>query len=108
MSGDLLPVFEWTIGPDVDLAHLADGTRAHQLGTAAEARIGRSLVAHLRAHSFLTRRLAHQAGLPDRVRQRFLAIDVLAQTHGHDRRRGVRVVGRRHDDRVDLGIKLVQ
>ena len=104
----LLPVLERTIGPDVDLAHLADGTRTHQLCTAAEARVGRALVAHLGAHPFLTCRLAHQASFPDRVGQRLLAIDVLAQTHRRHRGRGVRVVGRRDDDGVDLGIELVQ
>ena len=70
--------------------------------------IGRSLVAHLGAHPFLARGLAHQAGFPDRVRQRLLAIDVLAQTHGRHRGRGVRMVGRRDDDGVDLGIELMQ
>ena len=73
---------------------LADRPGADQLDAAAEARLGRALVAHLGADALLPRRLAHQPGLEDRVRQRLLAVDVLAHPHRHDRGRGVGVVGR--------------
>ena len=44
--------------------HLARAARTHQLDAAAEARVGRSLVAHLRANAFLAGGLAHQPALP--------------------------------------------
>src|SRR5690606_25761453 len=50
----------------------------------------------------------HQAGLGDRVGARLLAIDVLAPAHGHDAGRGVVVVGRADDDRVDVAVPLVE
>ncbi len=49
----LLPVVERAIGPDVNFLHLAERPGSHQLDRAAEAGIGRALVAHLGANLFL-------------------------------------------------------
>ena len=86
----------------MDLADRADHAGLDDLDRAAQPVFGRALVAHLRGHLLLGGHLAHHAGLVDRVRQRLLAVDVLAHLHGHDRGRGVRVVGRADGDGVDL------
>ena len=52
--------------------------------------------------------LGHQPGLVDRVRQRLLAEAVLAHPHGHQRGRGVGVVGRADGHRVDALAHLVE
>ena len=104
----LLPVLERAIGPDVDLLDQAQVPAADDLGTAAEARIGRPLVAHLGAHLLLTGGLAHQPGLIDRVGQRLLAVHVLAHPHGRHGRDGVRVVGRRDDHGIQPRAQLVE
>ena len=57
----------------------------------AEAVAGRALVAHLRGDLVLGGHLAHLPGFPDAVRQRLLAVDMLAQLHRRDR-------WRRHGD----------
>ena len=64
--------------------------------------IGCPLVAHLGTDALLPGGLAHEPCLPDRMRQRFLAIDMLAQPHGGDRGGGVVMVGPGDGDCVDL------
>jgi len=100
--GGLLPVLERPVGPDENLADLADRPRADHLRPAAKPRIGRPLVAHLRADALLPGRLSHQPRFPDRMRERLLAIHVLAHPHGHHRRWSVMVVGRGNDHGVNL------
>ena len=106
--GGLLPVLERPVGPDVDLADLADRARADDLRTATEPGVGRPLVAHLRADALLPGRLAHQPCFPDRVRQRLLAIDVLAHPHGGHGGRRMVMVGRGDDHGVDLRALLLE
>src|SRR5262249_49505867 len=78
------------VGPDVDLGDAAEDAGADDLDGTAQAVRRRALVAHLRADLLLGRRLAHLARLGDRVRQRLLAVDVLAQLHGGEAGGGVR------------------
>ena len=59
------------------------------------------LIAHLGGHLVLLGRLGHQPGLPNRVRQRLLAIDVLAHPHGPHRRVAVSMIGRGNRHRVE-------
>ena len=54
------------------------------------------LVAHLRHHPVLARRQHQLARFPDGVRQRLLAINMLAQGHRHHCRRAVLMVGNGH------------
>ena len=106
--GRLLPVLERAVGPDMNLGHVSDRARANDFRPAAKARLGRALVAHLGADAFLTRRFPHQSRFPHRVRQRLLAVDVLAQPHGRHRRRRMVMVGRRDDHGVDGRPELIQ
>jgi hypothetical protein len=47
--------------------------------------------------------IAHSnAGFVNGVRERLLAINVLAELHGSDGRDRVRMIGRGHDHRVDV------
>ncbi len=74
----------------------------------AQAVGSRALIAHLRGDLHLLGRLAHVPGLGDRVRQRLLAVDVLAHVHRHQAGRRVRVVRRADGDGVDLLAHLVE
>ena len=47
-------------------------------------------------------RLGHQSGFPNRMRQRLLAIDMLAHPHGRHRRVAMSMVGRGNGDRVEV------
>ena len=60
-----------------------------------------ALVAHLRGDARFLRDACHEACLTDRVRQRLLAVDVLAGLHREDRHVRVQVIGSRDQDRVD-------
>ena len=94
------------VGPDVDLAHVAQGAGLHDFHRPAELIAGRALVAHLGGDLVLLGRLPHQAGFVNVVRQRFLGVAMLAQAHRQDAGVGVRVVGRRHHDGVDVLLPL--
>ena len=61
-----------------------------------------ALVAHLGHDLVLAGRLGQHAGLVDAVGQGLLDIDVLAAPDGRQGDDGVGVVGRGHDDRVDV------
>ena len=86
----------------MDLADRADRAGPDQLGQQPGLFARLALVAHLRGDLGLLGDLAHLAGLVDRVRQRLLAVDVLAHLHGHDADHGVQVVGRGSHHRVDV------
>ena len=53
MSGACLPVLERPVRPDMDLADLADRTRAYDFRTAPEPIFGCPLIAHLGADALL-------------------------------------------------------
>ena len=53
-------------------------------------------------------RLANDPRLPDAVSQRLFAVDVLPQAEGGQRREGVGMLGRAHDDRVELARVVVE
>ena len=52
--------------------------------------------------------VAHQARLPDRMRERLLAIHMLAQPHGHHRRRRMMMVGSGNNHGVDLRPEILE
>ena len=81
----------WPIAPSSSHSF----SRLHRL-------VGLALVAHLGDDLVLAGRLGDGAGLEHRVRQRLLAVDVLAGPHHGHRDRGVRVVRRGDDDGVDV------
>ena len=65
-------------------------------------------VAHLGGDLVPGRRLGQHPGLVDRMGERLLAVDVLAQVECGLGDHGVRVVGRADDHRVDLPVQLVE
>ena len=88
------------VGEGLNLAHLADFAVPYPFADLAHA-FGRSaLVAHLRGYLVLGGQFGQQTRFVDRVRQRFLAIDVLAGRNGVGRDDRVGVVGRSHHDRI--------
>ena len=81
--------------------HVADRAVPDPLAKHAD-RVGRMpLVAQLRDHLVLGGGLHQRADFADRVRQRLLAVDVLAALDGRHRHHGVRVIGGGHDYRID-------
>src|SRR2546423_15389135 len=60
-----------------------------------------SVIAHLRGHAHFPGHLGHFARFPHVVRQRFLAVHVLALLHRRDRDDGVIMIRRGAEHRVD-------
>ena len=81
---------------------LADDAGLDDFHGATQAITGAALIAHLCGHFHLFRGVTHQARLVDRVRQRFLAIHVLAHLHGHETGDRVDMIRGGDDDRIDL------
>ena len=94
--------------PDVHLVHRPDGAGLDQLDDAPVVVAGVDLGSHLGRDLGLGGGLADDAGLPDVVGQRLLAIDVFAQLQGRQGGEGVGVLGRAHDDRVELAGVVVE
>ena len=88
--------------PDPRLADLAQHARADDLDDPVIVLAGVDQVAHLGDALGLLGRVDHRPALGDPVRQRLLAIDVLAGLAGEDGRDRVPVVGRGDDDGVDV------
>ncbi len=61
-----------------------------------------NLRAHLGDELFLFGEVGERAGFEDGVRERLFAVHVLAETEGHGRGRGVRMVGGADADGVDI------
>ena len=71
-----------TIGPRVHFRHVADVAVPDDFAALAGARVGVSLIAHLRGHAEPGRGLLQLLRLPNGPRQRLLTIDVLPAIHG--------------------------
>jgi len=95
-------------GPDVDLVDGADRTGPDEFHDPPVVVAGVNLGADLGGHLLLAGQVRHDPRLLDRVRQRLLAVDVLAHPKGHGRGRGMRVVRRRDDDGVDAAVHLAK
>ena len=89
------------VGPGVHFPHRPDDAGADQFDGPADRLARMRLVAHLRLHFVVRRGMGHHASFVNRMRQRFLAVHVLAQRHGHYGRGGMRVVRSADGDRVD-------
>jgi hypothetical protein len=86
----------------VHFADRADGAGLQQFDRLTH-RVARvTLIPHLRRHFHFFGNARHQSCLPDVVRQRLLAVDVLVCLHRHDAHVCVQVVGGRAQHRVDL------
>ena len=99
---DPLPRFDSIRLPDVHPAHVAHDAGLHQFDNPSVVIQGMYLGAHLRHGARTLRCLAHRAYFVDRMRQRFLAVDVDSLFEGLDDRQGVRMIGRRYDDAVEI------
>ena len=82
----------WPIGPDVKFLWLANHAGVNDFYSTTQAFVCAALVAHLGCQLFLTREIAHDPGFPDRLRERFLNIGMLAHRHGGNCRDTVAVV----------------
>ena len=92
----------------MDLLDLADRPALDDLRCHAILDIGVDLDAHLRHDLGLPRGGGSLPGLVDRVRQRLLAIDMLAAMDGRHGDRGVHVVRRGNAYGVDLLVHLIE
>ena len=99
---------EFRSQPHVDFPDRADGARTDKLDDAAVIRSGMNLRAHLRGPLVFVGDLGQDAGFADRVRQRLLAVAVLAHPHRHRGGRRVDMIGRTHHDGVDLAVHLLE
>jgi hypothetical protein len=90
----------------VRLAHGADESGGDPLGDQPDAFAGIALVAHLGDHLVLAGGLGEAARLEDGMGDRLLDVHVLAGPHAVHRDVRMGVVGRRHDDAVDLRMRL--
>ena len=95
-------------GPAVDLGHVADRAGPDILAEHANVLAAVPLVAQLRHDFAFAGRLHHEPDFADAVGQRLLAVDVLAQLHGHDRGQGVVMIGDGDEDGVDVLMDLVE
>ena len=94
-TGDaLLPQFAGAIGPDMDFADVADDAGLNPFVGQPRAFGGVPLIAHRRHHTCGLGGFGQFAAFEQRVRQRLLAIDVLARLDRGHRRNGVNVIGR--------------
>ena len=94
--------------PDVYVADRADRPALNQLDHAAIILAGVNLRAHLRHQIVLSGRIDHRPCLGDGVGQRFLAIAMFTQPHGHQARIDVGMVGRADHHGIDLLVHLVK
>ena len=92
----------------MDLAHLADDAGLNPLVRQPRAFGGVPLIAHLRGDAGRVRGLGQLAAFVQRVRERLLAIDVLAGANRGHRGHGVNVIGRADRDGVDVLRLLVE
>ena len=92
----------------MDLADRPDRPGADRLDHAPAALAGMPRVAHLGRDLVPRGRLRQHPRLVDRMGQRLLAVDVLAQLQRGLGDHGVRVIGSADDDGVDLLVQLVE
>ena len=97
-----------SVGPVLHLAHGADRAGLNPLADLSRPLLRVALVTHLCGYSRGPGDFGHLAHLPNRAGQRLLAVDGLAQLHRHDRGHGMRVIGRGHDHRIDVGRILLE
>ncbi len=98
----LVPVFAGPVGPAMDFADGADRAVAEDFDDSPRTAERVPLVSHLRDDVHFAGNLAHPPGFVNRMRERLLTIDVLAQLHRHDAGRSVMVIGCGDNDRIDV------
>src|SRR5262245_55311427 len=85
----------------MDFANRSDDSGSHQFHSSSNWFASMSLIAHLRLYFVVNSALRHQTGFVERMCQRFLAINVLAQRHGPQSRYGMYVVWCAYRHRID-------
>ncbi len=91
----------------MDFPYVTDGAVPDQLASLADEIAGVTLIAHLRGHTGFLRDARDLPRLPDVVRERLLAIDMLLQSHRTNAHVGVQMIGRRTENRIH-GFLLLQ
>ena len=89
-----------TVGKGIHAGHLADLPVPNPFAERTDTGTGSALVTHLGSHFVLGGQFGEQAGFIDRVRKRFLHIDMLAGLDGLGGDAGVGMVGRGHYNRI--------
>ena len=87
---------------------LADDPRLDHLDRATQAAAGAALIAHLGGQFSVAGQLPQDAGFMDRLGERLLTVNMLAQAHGRGGGDAVDVVGRGYGHRVDGFADLVE
>jgi len=90
------------IEPNMSFADFANRAAPNQLHPSTQTVLGASLVAHLRNHFVLRRRLAHHSRFMHGASQRLLAINVLAALHRRHRGNYVRMIRCGDEHRLNL------
>ena len=106
--GGLCGSVEIRAQPHVDFTDRANGAGLDELHGAPVVAPLVNLCSHLRHELVLARDRSHHPCLVHAVRQRLLAVAVLAQLHGHHAGRRVRVIRRADHDCIDLCMHFVQ
>ena len=89
------------VRPDVKFERLADESGLDHLNRTPQAVAGAALVPHLGGDVFLGGHAAKLTGFEDGLRERLLAVDVLAQVHRRHGCGAVQVVRSGNRDRID-------
>jgi hypothetical protein len=90
----------------MDLLEVANRPGPDHLGDEAWLFAGLAEIAHLSGQLGLAGEFADHPGFIDAVRQRLLAVDMLAEPQGRGRGDGMHVVGRGDGDGVDVLLRL--
>ena len=90
------------------LTDLSNDTSPHQFDGPAEAPLCGTLVSHLRDNVVARGGFPHDPRLVDRTCQRLFTVNVFAQFHCRNRGDGVRVVGCRDQNRINLLFHLIE
>ena len=92
----------------VDSRHVADHIAPDCFAKLATGQKRMALITQLSRHTLLARRLGQFADFVDRSRQGLFAVNVFAHLNGRHSNRGVRVIWRSNDHRVDVLFLLQQ
>src|ERR1051326_3291615 len=90
------------ISPNMHLTHWPNRSGPNKFAKPASLVRGLALIAHLRGNFGVARSLGELAGLPHRVRQWFLAINVFPMLDGFHRRENMVMVRRGDDHTIDF------
>ena len=106
--GTLRPILAGAVGPRMHFGDVADVAVPDDFAALAGARVGVSLVAHLRRDAVSGGGLLQLLRFPDGARERLLTVDMFAASHGPQRSGGMHVIGTGDQYGVDIRGLLVE